>query len=193
MPQSEYLKTSLHDFTPSIGIIYNCSSRIFLKDGSSNPSLHDCLPEKTPSASDEGGDVRKPIFFDIGSPEAERASPLRDRCGAQDNVEDSYEISWKDVGEATQIFLIRYDSLIAMTLVLGFDETTKEGLPELVEKAQRLLLQARRCWDIRFAHVKGHADIEGNVNADKNAEKGKTKGDFAAFSLVHRLLSPQDC
>ena len=80
-----------------------------------------------------------------------------------------------------------------MTLVLGFDETTKEGLPELVEKAQRLLLQARRYWDIRFAHVKGHADIEGNVNADKNAEKGKTKGDFAAFSLVHRLWSTFAC
>ena len=84
------------------------------------------------------------------------------------------------------MFLIRYDSLTAMTLILGFDETTKEGLPELVQKAQRLLIQAQLHWDIRFAHAKGHAGIKGNVNADKNAEKGNTKCDFAVFNLVHR-------
>ena len=109
-------------------------------------------------------------FYDIGSPGSERDLPAHDGEVEGDRIEDVFDWNEKTLNEVlnkkTSTFLLRYDSIIAMTLVLGFDETKIEGLPELVHDAQRLLLEADTFWEVRFAHVKGHARVEGNVGAD---------------------------
>ena len=73
-----------------------------------------------------------------------------------------------------KIFLIRYDSCIAMSLVLGLDKAKRDDVDDIVAECQALMLEAFKFFSVKMAHVKGHSGAEGNNNADENAELGKS-------------------
>ena len=68
--------------------------------------------------------------------------------------------------EKKGIFLIRYEPLSAMSLVLALNKASQNYTDELVASAQATLMEARKFFDIKFAHVKGHSANFGNDRPD---------------------------
>ena len=69
--------------------------------------------------------------------------------------------------------VIRFDSVIAMTLTTGEDHSKKQDVEEIANEAKAFLVEASEHYEIYWLHVKGHSDNEGNDHADRNAEEGK--------------------
>jgi len=75
------------------------------------------------------------------------------------------------------VLLIRYDSEFAAFTIANIWQTKDKELTREIALAQQALLELSKLGRVKMMHVKGHAGIEGNVNADKMADEGK-KGDF---------------
>ena len=61
----------------------------------------------------------------------------------------------------------------------------------LVENAQKALAAAKQVADVAFMHVKGHAGVRGNEEADKLAGGGRLR--LRAADIVWRAATDDEC
>eukprot|EP01050_Picozoa_sp_SAG11_P035585 SAG11_NODE_13123_length_669_cov_0.629825_1_plen_162_part_10 len=77
--------------------------------------------------------------------------------------------------------IIAVDSVYAGNQVEGW--WNKKKNVELIAVAQQLLEQVRKSSAVTFAHVRGHASVEGNERADRLVQWGKIAGPYSRLSV----------
>ena len=85
--------------------------------------------------------------------------------------------------------LIRFDSEYAAHMATGLWKPKSNV--QLVEGVQKALTDARRVASVAFMHVKGHAGIKGNEEADRLASKGRVQA--RATEVVWRAATADEC